>query len=116
MFIADLPFFLLSFPGCQLGCAYGSIQPPAFSGTLSGRVLPLWGIAAQHERAQNSPEQNAMLLRFRHRKKIKDDKRKRKRLFSAQGDFQNIAGDELQRHLVSLPEVEKDCEAAASAT
>ena len=37
------PFFFLAFPAASW-LVYGSIQPPAFSGTLSGRVLPLWGI------------------------------------------------------------------------
>ena len=37
------PFFLLAFPAASW-LVYGSIQPPTFSGTLSGRVLPSWGI------------------------------------------------------------------------
>ena len=50
-----------------------------------------------------------MLLLFRHRKKVEDDKEEEK-VVSAEGNFQNVTGDELQRHLVSLPEVEKDRE------
>ena len=37
------PFFALGFPAANW-LVYGSFQPLAFAGMLSGRVLPLWGV------------------------------------------------------------------------
>ena len=65
--------------------------------------------AAQHERADDAPEQNAMLLLFRDRKKIEDDQEDEE-IIGAEGNFQNVTSDELERYLASLPEIKKDGE------
>ena len=67
--------------------------------------------AAHDERAQNSPEQHAMLLVLRHRK-IVEDHEEDEQIIDAERKFQNIAGDELQRRLMSLPEVQDGRERA----
>jgi len=43
-FLLIFPFFLLAAP-VATWLVYGHGQPPAFAGMLSGRVLPLWGVA-----------------------------------------------------------------------
>ena len=67
--------------------------------------------AAQHERTDNSPKQNAMLLLVRNSEKIKDQQ-KNKKVVNAEGNFQNVAGNELQGNLLPLPETQNNCESA----
>ena len=65
--------------------------------------------AAHDQRADNAPEQNAMLLLFRDRKII-EDHQEDEEIIDAEGNFQNVTGDELERDLVSLPEIKNDRE------
>ena len=65
--------------------------------------------AAQEQRANHPPKQNAMLLLFGHREKVEDDQEDEE-IVGAQGNFQNVAGDKLERDLVPLPEIEHNCE------
>ena len=65
--------------------------------------------AAQEQRAQNTPEQNAMLLLLRDREIIEDHEEDEE-IIDAERNFQNIAGDELQRSLVPLPEIQDNRE------
>src|SRR5580704_4187600 len=59
--------------------------------------------AAQDQRTHDAPEQHSMLLLLRDRE-VAEDHQKNKEIVDAERKFKNVAGDELQHHLMSLPE------------
>src|ERR1700693_6406568 len=58
---------------------------------------------AHQHRAHNSPKQDAPLVLLRHRE-IAEDHEEEKKIVDAQGEFQDVAGNELKRDLAPLPE------------
>ena len=71
--------------------------------------------SAHDQRAQNSPEQHAVLLLLGHGEKVEDHEED-EQVVDAQRELDNIAGDELQCDLVPLPEIERWREGAARPT